>query len=299
MPLLSCCGIQALFSPARAPVEPVAELSVCSGCGCITTELGGSRKGPPKCQHCLRKEDEELLGPSGEEQRRLDAVAGVLDVVSWNHFKPGEQPAQVLDWLYLGDLKEALDLDLLKSKGINAVLNVMNWWQLCSTLPEYYEGLADFYADNMDFEMVETEDCMSFDLVGSKWGEVEAVLEQWRRAGKTVLINCKAGHNRSACFCVCWLMVHERMSLPLALQHVLSVRGSVLSNNGFRLQLVRLAQDLEQEDLGRDPDHDSEKEDVRSDFVSQICAEESALQVQELDGLVRGIAAVSVDESAN
>lgn len=35
------------------------------------------------CRTCLRREDEELLGPSVEEQKGLEELAKVLDNVSW------------------------------------------------------------------------------------------------------------------------------------------------------------------------------------------------------------------------
>ena len=40
---------------------------------------------------------------------------------------------------------------------------------------------------------------------------------------------------------ICWLIAREGYSLLKALEHVQTLRGTVLSNHGFRLQLVRLA----------------------------------------------------------
>jgi hypothetical protein len=37
---------------------------------------------------------------------------------------------------YLGDLKEATDFELLNDRHITAVLNLINWWELSSRLPE-------------------------------------------------------------------------------------------------------------------------------------------------------------------
>ena len=41
--------------------------------------------------------------------------------------------------------------------------------------------------------------------------------------------------------CVCWLVVHEGMTLMDAVETIQCRRGTILSNHGFRLQLVRLA----------------------------------------------------------
>ncbi len=57
--------------------------------------------------------------------------------------------SRILDWLFLGDLADATDLELLDSRGIGAVLNLIGpgawnpWkcskWAKCSLSPMYSE----------------------------------------------------------------------------------------------------------------------------------------------------------------
>jgi len=114
------------------------------------------------------------LEPISEAERRgLELVSRILDHVSWDHFKLGEQPAQILEWLYLGDLDEAMNFKLLDSKNICATLNVINWWELTSHVSsrcEDFEDLASLYsARDITYEQIDSEDRLHFDLVGQTW----------------------------------------------------------------------------------------------------------------------------------
>ena len=60
-------------------------------------------------------------------------------------------------------------------------------------------------------------------------------------AGGCVLVHCKEGKNRSACLCVAYLMLEERMPLTEAVEHVWQQRPIVLDNQSFVEQLMELA----------------------------------------------------------
>jgi len=214
----------------------------CANCKVETLEYSQGSRDDILCRECLRKEDEARLEPiTSDERRGLDLVAGILDAVPWSFWKPGEQPAALLDWLFLGDLEEAVDFELLQRKGIGAVVNLINWWELQARLPEVADIESLYSQQGVAFLESDSEDRLFFDIVGKSWPEVEAFLKKCKASGQRVLVNCKAGHNRSACVCICWLVVHEGMTLVDALEWVLLRRGTILSNHGFRLQLVRLA----------------------------------------------------------
>lgn len=207
----------------------------------MVDEFAQNAQGQLLCRTCLRREDEELLGPSVEEQKGLEELAKVLDNVSWKYWKPGEQPAQILDWMYLGDLKEATDFELLQQRNITAVLNLINWWELSSRLPEVADFSLLYSSHEVDFLEVDSEDRLFFDIVEKCWPPCESFLRKCKAQGKRVLVNCKAGHNRSACMCVSWLVACEGYGLLEAVDMVQTKRGTILSNHGFRLQLLRLA----------------------------------------------------------
>jgi len=180
-----------------------------------------------------------------QEQEALDQVSSVLDTVPWRFWKPGEQPARILDWLFLGDLADATDLELLDSRGIGAVLNLIGWWELQALLPEGTDLVSLFGQHDVEYSEADSEDRLFFNIVDISWPSCERFLEKCRAEQRKVLVNCQAGHNRSACMVVCWLVQREGYTLLEALEHVQGLRGTVLSNNGFRLQLVRLALKLD------------------------------------------------------
>ena len=94
---------------------------------------------------------------------------------------------------------------------------------------------------DIEYKEADSEDRLFFDIIATSWPSADRFLQKCRSEGRKVLVNCQAGHNRSACIMICWLIVREGFSLLGALEHVQKLRGTVLSNHGFRLQLVRLA----------------------------------------------------------
>lgn len=222
-------------------------LGQCKSCARRTEELTKSAGDRLLCRACVRAEDEMKLQPlSSQEQQALDKVSSVLDTVPWRFWKPGEQPARILDWLFLGDLADATDLELLDSRGIGAVLNLIGWWELQALLPEGTDLVSLFGQHDVEYLEADSEDRLFFDIVDMSWPSCERFLEKGQDENRKVLVNCQAGHNRSACMVVCWLVQREGYCLLEALEHVQSLRGTVLSNNGFRLQLVRLALKMDQ-----------------------------------------------------
>lgn len=214
----------------------------CAACSKRSEETSQGKQGRWLCRACLRAEDESNFESlTVEERRGLDFLSITLDVVPWTYWKPGEQPAEILDWMFLGDLNEALDIDLLRFKGITSVLNLVNWWELVSKRPDIPELECYFGAENIVYQECDSEDRLFFDIVERVWPVCRRFLEVCRKEGRKVIVHCKAGHNRSACIVVCWLVECEGMDLLKAASHVQRLRGTILSNHGFRLQLVKLA----------------------------------------------------------
>ena len=108
-------------------------------------------------------------------------------------------------------------------------------------MPEGTDLVTLFSQYDIEYTEADSEDRLFFDIISSSWPSAERFLQKCRSENRKVLVNCHAGHNRSACIMICWLMVREGFSLLRALEHVQKLRGTVLSNHGFRLQLVRLA----------------------------------------------------------
>lgn len=51
------------------------------------------------------------------------------------------------------------------------------------------------------FQSPSDQDRLFFDIVEKCWPTCESFLKRCKARGKKVLVNCKAGHNRSACMC--------------------------------------------------------------------------------------------------
>ena len=112
-------------------------------------------------------------------------------------------------------------------------------------MPEGTDPVSLFGQHDVEYSEADSEDRLFFNIVDISWPSCERFLEKCRAEQRKVLVNCQAGHNRSACMVVCWLVQREGYTLLEALEHVQGLRGTVLSNNGFRLQLVRLALKLD------------------------------------------------------
>ncbi|CAE6970396.1 PEPKR2, partial [Symbiodinium sp. CCMP2456] len=94
------------------------------------------------------------------------------------------------------------------------------WWELEALLPEGTDLEILFSHYDIEYKEADSEDRLFFDIIATSWPSAERFLQRCRDEGRKVLVNCQAGHNRQR------------------------LRGTVLSNHGFRLQLVRLALQL-------------------------------------------------------
>ena len=81
-----------------------------------------------------------------------------------------------------------------------------------------------------------------YPMLDAHFADAQAFLAAQLAAGRTVFVHCHEGKNRSACICVAYLVVAERMPLSAALRHVFDRRPIVLDNNSFVDQLIDLAQ---------------------------------------------------------
>lgn len=80
-----------------------------------------------------------------------------------------------------------------------------------------------------------------YPLLAHHLKEAQAFLAAQHAAGRKVLVHCHEGKNRSACLCVAYLILTERMTLSEAVLHVFERRPVVLSNVSFVDQLIELA----------------------------------------------------------
>lgn len=102
---------------------------------------------------------------------------------------------EIRPWLFIGRFRETLQISYLRSKSIQAML------QLAEKVDQ--PGITSLYLPVEDFAPLNTE------LL--KQGV--AFLREQKRLGNCVLVACGAGINRSSAFCTAVLKEEEGLSL--------------------------------------------------------------------------------------
>ena len=134
--------------------------------------------------------------------------------------------------LYLGDAGHAMDIDTLKEIGINAVLNCASGAVL--TNAAYYDKDFAYYA-------FDAEDTAGYEMA-SHTAEAREFFTRCMEEGRSVLVHCAAGINRSAFIAIYLYMAATGTHLIDAVRHCFALRPIILCNEGFIDQLVGLAE---------------------------------------------------------
>ena len=153
---------------------------------------------------------------------------------------PEPQPARIFPGLplYIGDMDDAADVQHLKELRIGCVVN------LCADkiATSAYEKVPWQLAQaGIDQHLLHARDQRNFDIIetaGHAFGAIEATLTA-SGPKNGVLIHCWGGVNRSAAVAIAFLTVHRGVPLFAAVDHAMAKRGTILTNQSFRKQLVR------------------------------------------------------------
>ena len=150
---------------------------------------------------------------------------------------PVEQPGEVIPGLFLGDLDDANDIPKLKKRRIKAVLN------LCpERIDGWYSGLPErLRSEGVAHLPLPAQDMRGFDMCTEVIPQGCKFIDNYLvEGGGGVLVNCWGGVNRSTTVLVAYLVLQKGQSLQDAVTAATNVRGKVLTNRHFRLQLARL-----------------------------------------------------------
>jgi hypothetical protein len=141
-------------------------------------------------------------------------------------------PANVLDYVFLGDSDAAMNVPLLRFLGIDSIVNCASGSVLTSN---------EFYDEDFAYVEFEAEDMPGYDLLGNHFEDTRQFLDDCRLHHRKALVHCAAGINRSAALVVAYYMVSQNQKLADAVRFVFNRRPIILCNEGFIEQLVRFA----------------------------------------------------------
>ncbi|KAJ8396436.1 hypothetical protein AAFF_G00017420 [Aldrovandia affinis] len=138
----------------------------------------------------------------------------------------------ILPFLFLGNERDAQDLDLLLRFNIGFVVNVT------THLPLYHldSGLVRYK------RLPATDN--SRQNLRQYFEEVFEFIEEAHQTGRGVLVHCQAGVSRSATIVIAYLMKHTLMTMMDAYKYVRGRRPVVSPNLNFMGQLLEFERDL-------------------------------------------------------
>ncbi|KAJ8367301.1 hypothetical protein AAFF_G00321110 [Aldrovandia affinis] len=138
----------------------------------------------------------------------------------------------ILPFLFLGNERDAQDLELLLRLNITFVVNVT------THLPLYHlaTGLVRY-------KRLPATDSSKQNL-RQYFEEVFEFIEEAHQSGQGVLVHCQAGVSRSATIVIAYLMKHTLMTMMDSYKYVRSRRPVVSPNLNFMGQLLEFERDL-------------------------------------------------------
>nr|XP_060614390.1 LOW QUALITY PROTEIN: dual specificity protein phosphatase 10-like [Anolis sagrei ordinatus] len=138
----------------------------------------------------------------------------------------------ILPFLFLGNERDAQDLERMLSLNVGHVLNVT------THLPLYH---AD--SGRLRYKRLPATDNSRQDL-RQYFEEAFEFIEEAHQSGKGVLIHCQAGVSRSATIVIAYLMKHTLMTMGDAYKYVKGRRPIISPNLNFMGQLLEFETDL-------------------------------------------------------
>lgn len=163
----------------------------------------------------------------------LKQMRSILD--SYPNIGPPEEATQLTKHLYIGNLKNADNVERLRQNGITHVLNVAGTRNFDLTRSPYSRS-----AGIVKYLMIPAEDYSEYNIM-YHFQDAFTFLDKCKTSGGKALVHCNLGINRSGAICAAYLMLDQHMPLLEVASLLKKTRGVVLTNKGFRRQLIRFA----------------------------------------------------------
>ena len=194
----------------------------------------------PCCCWC-RDEARELHAKEASALLKLEEIKPAFFIWSegWQEDLPKRresQPAKVFPGLqlYIGDMDDAADVQGLIKRRIGCVVN------LCAERIDqagYEMFVVNLARAGIHHHLLVAHDDCHFDIIAIAEYVIESIAVALRTSG--VLVFCWAGCNRSAAVTVAYLTMKCGVPLFAAVEQSMKKRGTILTNQSFRKQLVR------------------------------------------------------------
>ena len=142
-------------------------------------------------------------------------------------------PTKLTDYLYIGNYNDAENIAYLRRLGITHVLNCAAFRTLGGSPYPPETGIMGY----LEFK---ADDSEVYDML-QHFPRAKSFIDDAKLKSGKVLVHCAMGINRSALICAAYIIVDKQMNLIDVMKHLKTRRKIVLSNKGFRLQLIRFA----------------------------------------------------------
>ncbi|XP_058016588.1 dual specificity protein phosphatase 10-like isoform X1 [Ahaetulla prasina] len=211
-----------------------------SGCGGVLESPPASPPKPPKTQPMqglhlvldLVHRDEQGLGKRGNP---IGSDAPEISDEVGSPLTPDLENAElspILPFLYLGNERDAQNLEILLHLNVGHVLNVT------THLPLYHADSGRLHYKRLPATDNNRQDLRQY------FEEAFEFIEEAHQSGKGVLVHCQAGVSRSATIVIAYLMKHTLMTMGDAYKYVKGRRPVISPNLNFMGQLLQFETDL-------------------------------------------------------
>ena len=159
-------------------------------------------------------------------------IKEVLNKMKVKSQRADPKPSLITEYLYLGSVSHAHNIEMLNRMGISHVIN---------TIEKYSETNFAFYEnENIAYMGLTADDDDSYPIQNHV-DEVFNFIEVARKNHGKCLIHCAEGVNRSGFLATAYVMLKHKIDPISAVEHVATKRHHILSNGSFIVQLLLLA----------------------------------------------------------
>ncbi len=140
--------------------------------------------------------------------------------------------SEIEPWLYQTSRDTAYKHELLHAKGINVVVNVMNF-DSCPSVRAHYLELG------FQYHHIPMLDCKREDIE-QPCQQVAAIFQDARQNNLKVVVHCALGVSRSSVVILAWLISERGYTPEVALKYLQEKRPVIKPNKGYREKLQAL-----------------------------------------------------------